>query len=428
MMNRHNSNNFPQAAPESETSLLSHELSDEHDEVLARLQRVLSRSSKDRRSHMAEGMLASVVMPPADQESETSLLSHDPSGEQEALLARLERILANSSDDLRSTLIRGMLAGVVRMAEQPPDLLDVKIMSRALKELQHAFRVFQPYEHCMKVSIYGSARTPADDPNFQLAARLGLLLSRRGFMVITGAGPGIMEAGHQGAGKDMSFGVNIILPFEQSANATIAGDPKLVHLKYFFTRKLLFVRESQAAAFFPGGFGTMDEAFELLTLIQTGKANVVPIVCLQAPGSDYWNRWMDFVSHHLLPRGFISESDLSLFKIFDNAEAAADEIQHFYRNYHSCRFVKESLVIRMRHPLTPDQLQEVRAGFHDLAPNGVIVQGKALAPEHDDPEVASLPRLIVPYHRQDAGRLRQLIDWLNGLPQGSVHKSQVVEG
>ena len=417
MMNRNNSNHFPPDSPESGKALLSHELSGEHDDVLARLQRVLPGSSGDRRSPMLDGMLASIVMPPADQESGASLLFRDPSDEHEALLTRLERILANSSDDLRSTLIRGMLAGIVKMAEQPPDLLDVKIMSRALKELQHAFRVFQPYEHCLKVSIYGSARTPSDDPNFQLAAWMGRLLSQRGFMVITGAGPGIMEAGHQGAGKDMSFGVNIMLPFEQAANATIAGDPKLVHLKYFFTRKLLFVRESQAAVFFPGGFGTMDEAFELLTLIQTGKANIVPVVCLQAPGSDYWNRWMDFVSHELLPGGFISESDLSLFKIFDNAEAAADEIQHFYRNYHSCRFVKESLVIRMRHPLTPEQLKEARTRFHDLAPNGVIVQGKALAPEHDDPEVASLPRLIVPYHRQDAGRLRQLIDWLNGLPQ-----------
>lgn len=420
MMRQHNSNHFPPAAPESGTSILSHELGNEHDQVLARLQRIPPESSKGPRSHVDEGMLASVVMPPADQESGASLLSRELSGEHEALLARLERILANSSDDLRSTLIRGMLGGIARMAEQPPDLLDVKIMSRALKELQHAFRVFQPYEHCLKASIYGSARTPSDDPNFQLAARLGRLLSRRGFMVITGAGPGIMEAGHQGAGKDMSFGVNIMLPFEQSANPTIAGDPKLVHLKYFFTRKLLFVRESHAAAFFPGGFGTMDEAFELLTLIQTGKANVVPIVCLQAPGSDYWNRWMDFVSHQLLPGSFISESDLSLLKIFDNAEAAADEIQHFYRNYHSCRVVKESLIIRMRHPLTSEQLKEVRSRFHDLAPNGVIVQGKALAPELDDPAALSLPRLMVPYHRQDAGRLRQLIDWLNGLPQSSA--------
>ena len=245
--------------------------------------------------------------PPAAPEPGANLLSRKLSGEHEALLARLERILANSSNDLRSTLIRGMLGEIARMAEQPPDLLDVKIVSRALKELQHAFRVFQPYEHCLKVSIYGSARTPADDPDFQLAAQMGRLLSRRGFMVITGAGPGIMEAGHRGAGKDMSFGVNIMLPYEQAANPTIAGDHKLVHLKYFFTRKLLFVRESHAAAFFPGGFGTMDEAFELLTLIQTGKANVVPIVCLQAPGSDYWNRWMDFVSRQLLPGSFIQE-------------------------------------------------------------------------------------------------------------------------
>lgn len=420
MTNRHNSNHFPPAAPQPGTSILSHELEDEHDQVLARLQRIPPESSRGRGSHADEGMLASVLMPSADQESGAGLLSCDFSEKHEALLSRLERILANASDDLRSTLIRGMLAGVATMAEQPPDLLDVKIMSRALKELQHAFRVFQPYEHCRKVSIYGSARTLAHDPNFQLAARMGRLLSQRGFMVITGAGPGIMEAGHEGAGKDMSFGVNIMLPFEQSANAIIAGDPKLVHLKYFFTRKLLFVRESHAAAFFPGGFGTMDEAFELLTLIQTGKANVVPIVCLQAPGSDYWTRWMDFVKRQLLPGSFISESDLSLLKIFDNAEAAADEIQHFYRNFHSYRFVKESLVIRMRHPLTPEQLKEVRSRFHDLASNGVIVQGKALAPELDDREALPLPRLILPYHRQDAGRLRQLIDWLNGLPQGSA--------
>ena len=420
MTNGHISNHLPPAAPEPGSSILSHELEDEHDQVLARLQRIPPESSKDRGSHADEGMLASVLMPSADQESGASLLSCELSSEREALLTRLERILANASDDLRSTLIRGMLAGVATMAEQPPDLLDVKIMSRALKELQHAFRVFQPYEHSLKVSIYGSARTPTYDPNFQLAAWMGRLLSQRGFMVITGAGPGIMEAGHEGAGKDMSFGVNIMLPFEQGANAVIAGDPKLVHLKYFFTRKLLFVRESHAAAFFPGGFGTMDEAFELLTLIQTGKANVVPIVCLQAPGSDYWTRWMDFVKHQLLPGSFISESDLSLLKVFDNAEAAAEEIQHFYRNFHSYRFVKESLVIRMRHSLTPEQLKEVRSGFHDLASNGVIVQGKALAPELDDREALSLPRLILPYHRQDAGRLRQLIDWLNGLPQGSA--------
>lgn len=192
--------------------------------------------------------------PPAAPEAHTRLLSRELPEEHEILLSRLERILANSTDDLRSTLIRGMLSGIVSMAEQPPDLLDVKIISRAFKELQQAFRMFKPYERCLKVSIYGSARTPADDPNFQLAAQVGRLLSQRGFMVITGAGTGIMEAGHEGAGRDMSFGVNIMLPHEQAVNPIIAGDPKLVHLKYFFTRKLLFVRESHAAAFFPGGF------------------------------------------------------------------------------------------------------------------------------------------------------------------------------
>jgi len=308
-----------------------------------------------------------------------------------------------------------MLAGVIGLHAQPIELLDIKIINRALKELRYAFRVFQPYEHCLKVSIYGSARTHPDDPNFQLAARFGRLLSQRGFMVITGAGPGIMEAGHQGAGVDMSFGVNIMLPFEQSANATIAGDPKLVHLKYFFTRKLLFVRESQAAAFFPGGFGTMDEAFETLTLIQTGKANLVPIVCLQAPGSDYWDRWMDFVSGHLLPQGLISKSDLNLFKIFDHEEPAVQEIQDFYRNFHSCRFVGEQLVVRIRRQLSPLEIAEAQNKFEDLCDGGSFAQINAFPQEQDEPEVLHLPRLAFSYHRRDAGRLRQFINWLNGL-------------
>jgi len=210
--------------------------------------------------------------------------------------------------------------------------------------------------------------------------------------------------------------VNIMLPFEQSANATIAADPKLVHLKYFFTRKLLFVRESQAAAFFPGGFGTMDEAFEILTLIQTGKGSLVPIVCLQAPGSDYWDRWMDFVSGHLLPQGLISESDLSLFKIFNHEEPAVEEIQKFYRNFHSFRFVGDQLVVRIREPLTPLQIAEAQSTFQDLCADGSFSQVEAFPQEQDEPEVLHLPRLAFPYHRREAGRLRQFIDWLNHIP------------
>jgi len=318
-----------------------------------------------------------------------------------------------------------MISGIVKFHEQPIDVLDIKIVTRALKELRYAFQVFQPYSHCLKVSIYGSARTSPDNPDFQLAARFGRLLSQRGFMVITGAGPGIMEAGHQGAGKDMSFGVNIMLPFEQSANATIVDDPKLVHLKYFFTRKLLFVRESQAAALFPEGFGTMDEAFEILTLIQTGKGDLVPIVCLQAPGSDYWERWLDFVAGQLLPRGLISESDLSLFKIFDHEEPAVQEIQNFYRNFHSFRYVGEQLVVRIREPLTPLQITEAQATFQDLCAEGSFSQVEAFPQEQDESEVLHLPRLAFKYHRRNAGRLRQFINWLNELPNLPPSKAHI---
>ncbi|MDT7043100.1 LOG family protein [Candidatus Nitronereus thalassa] len=333
------------------------------------------------------------------------------------LLPKLEALLSGPASDLRMELLREMIAGVVKYHEQRLDVLDIKIVNRTLKELRHAFKVFQPYEHCLKVSIYGSARTSPDDPDFQLAERFGRLLSQRGFMVITGAGPGIMDAGHRGAGRDMSFGVNIMLPFEQSANATIAEDPKLVYLKYFFTRKLLFVRESQAAAFFSGGFGTMDEAFEILTLLQTGKSDLVPVVCLQAPGSDYWDRWLDFVAGQLLPRGLISESDLSLFKVFQHEEPAVQEIQNFYRNFHSSRFVGQQMVIRMRMPLTPHQLAEVQSTFQDLCTEGSFTQVEAFPQEQSEPRISHLPRLAFNYHRRNAGRLRQLVDWLNGLPQ-----------
>lgn len=353
---------------------------------------------------------------PFDDTASTGPSSKSQSEEPSELMTKLEALLSGPPSDLRGMLLREMLAGIVKYHDQSIEVLDIKIVNRALKELRHAFQVFQPYEHCLKVSIYGSARTPEDHPNFQLAARFGRLLSQRGFMVITGAGPGIMEAGHQGAGVDMSFGVNIMLPFEQSANPTIADDPKCVHLKYFFTRKLLFVRESQAAAFFPGGFGTMDEAFEILTLIQTGKGSLVPIVCLQAPGSDYWDRWMDFVSGHLLPQGLISESDLSLFKIFDHEEPAVEEIQNFYRNFHSFRFVNEQMVLRIRESLTPLQLEEAKLQFQDLCVDGTFSQVPAFPQEQDEPEVLHLPRLAFTYHRRDAGRFRQFIDWLNQLP------------
>ncbi|RMH09065.1 MAG: LOG family protein [Nitrospirae bacterium] len=329
------------------------------------------------------------------------------------LLQKVQELLTHPADELKTVLIREMLEGVLKLYEMPIELLDIKILNRAFKELRYAFRVFHPYHAIPKVSIFGSARTSPDDPTFQLAVRFAHLLSQRGFMVITGAGEGIMWAGHQGAGKERSFGVNIMLPFEQVPNPTIANDPKLVNLKYFFTRKLLFVRESHATALFPGGFGTLDEAFEVLTLVQTGKANPVPIVCLQAPESDYWDRWYEFLKKELVGRRFIAESDLALFKIFTHEEPAVQEIQTFYRNYHSIRFVNDELVVRIKHPLTSGQLAQLHRTFSDLLARGTFVQRGPLPEELDEPALAELPRVVFHYHRRDAGRLRQFIDWLN---------------
>ncbi|RMH36029.1 MAG: LOG family protein [Nitrospirae bacterium] len=347
------------------------------------------------------------------------LSSARPGGELEngqRLLKEIEQLLTAPARDLKTTLLQEMLRSVVKLSDPNVDLLDVKILHRAIKELRYAFKMFRPYHHVPKVSIYGSARISPDDPNFQLAYRFGRLLSARGFMVITGAGPGIMWAAHEGAGKEQSFGINIMLPFEQAPNALIAEDKKLVNLKYFFSRKLLFVKESHATGLFPGGFGTLDEGFEVLTLIQTGKTNPAPVVCLAAPGCDYWERWSEFLADQLLSRGLISTSDFALFKIVHDEYSAVQEIETFYRRYHSIRYVGPLLVMRLRQPLTPDELACVNREFRDLLTEGQFESSSALAEERDEPDLARLPRLVFRYNRKDAGRLRQLIDWINVRP------------
>ena len=348
----------------------------------------------------------------ADHSAGDQLLS--PS--EQVTLQEIEKLFAGVSSDLKTTLLKEMLATVVKMKDPDVDALNIKILHRALKELRYGFKVFHPYNRTRKVSIFGSARTPENDPNFQLAYRFGRLLSERGFMVITGAGPGIMWAGHEGAGRENSFGVNIMLPFEQAPNTLIAEDKKLIHLKYFFSRKLLFVKESSATALFPGGFGTLDEGFEVLTLIQTGKANPTPVLCLEAPGCDYWERWLDFLKDQLLPRGLISEMDFSLFRIVRSEVAAVEEIEAFYRNYHSIRFVNDRLVVRLQYPLQPDHLAQMNDEFRDLLVKGEFESSQALPEESDELDLAMLPRLTFHYNRKDAGRFRQLIDWLNSLP------------
>ncbi|MCC6420547.1 MAG: LOG family protein [Gemmataceae bacterium] len=290
---------------------------------------------------------------------------------------------------------------------------DVKLLNTALKELRYAFKVFAAYRHRRKVSVFGSARIPPDHPAYTQAVAFGKRIAEAGFLVITGAAAGIMEAGHVGAQREQSIGINILLPFEQSANSIIAGDNKLMHMRYFFTRKLLFVKESDAIALFPGGFGTLDEGFEVLTLMQTGKSHLFPIVMVDEPGGDYWRRWMEFVEGVLLRRQLISPFDLALFKVTDSVDEAVQEVLDFYRVYHSMRYVRDELVLRLQKPLCEPLLGKICKEFGDILASGTFVQSAALPAEAGDAHLAELPRLRFHFDRKSLGRLRLLIDTIN---------------
>jgi len=331
------------------------------------------------------------------------------------MLHQISALLDSPEDDLHAALMRELLTGLLKLNDAHLDLLDIKIVNRAVKELRHAFGVFHGYRHRQKVSIFGSARTPSDDPNYRLAHQFAHAIVQEGFMVITGGADGIMRASQEGAGRENSFGVNIMLPFEQGPNATIADDQKLITFKYFFTRKLMFQKEANAIALFPGGFGTHDEGFEILTLAQTGKSDPQPIICLQAPGCDYWDDWSAFVVRQLLRRKLINEEDMSLFVIVDSADAAVKHILRFYRRYHSIRFVGPQLAMRLKQPISPDQLEQIQARFADLLSNGIFELRGPLDEELDEPTLRDLPRLVFNFNRRSAGRLRQLIAHLNEL-------------
>jgi uncharacterized protein (TIGR00730 family) len=295
---------------------------------------------------------------------------------------------------------------------------DVKLLSIALRELRYSFKVFAQFRQRRKVTVFGSARLPLDDPSCVQAVELGRRLAEAGFMVITGAANGIMEAGHIGAGRDNSIGVNILLPFEQEANSIIRGDQKLMHLRYFFTRKLLFVKECDAIALFPGGFGTLDEGFEVLTLVQTGKSHLFPIVMVDAPGSDYWAHFLRFTKDVLLARRLISEYDLNLFKVTTSVDEAVDEILTFYRVYHSMRYIKGDLVLRLNRPLSEPTLEHIRTEFRDIIKAGTFEQTTAHPDEAtSEPHLAELTRLKFRFDRHRLGRLRALIDVINREPE-----------
>ncbi len=290
---------------------------------------------------------------------------------------------------------------------------DLKLLSRALKELRHAFRFFDGLRKQPKVTVFGSARLAKGSPAYRQAESFGRAMARSGWFVVTGAGEGIMEAAHIGAGREHSIGVNILLPFEQSENTVMERNPQLIHTKYFFTRKLLFLKESSGVALFPGGFGTMDEAFEVLTLLQTGKTHPVPVVLLDEPGGTYWATWRRFLEDNLLNTGLISAEDFSLFRITSSVEEAVREILGFYRAFHSMRYVGRDLVIRIRRPLSSGALIALNHDFPDLLEGGTFSLGKALPEEAEEPEVAAMSRIAFRFNSRSHGRLRQLIDHLN---------------
>jgi uncharacterized protein (TIGR00730 family) len=300
-----------------------------------------------------------------------------------------------------------------KMARDGSSRGDLKLLSRALRELRYGFKVFGPYRRRRKLTIFGSARTPTDAPAYAQTVALGRAIAACDWLVVTGAASGIMEAGHRGAGRDHSMGLNIMLPFEQDANPIIAGDPKLVNMKYFFTRKVMFVKECDAVVCLPGGFGTLDEALEVLTLLQTGKRDMVPLVLLDAPGGDYWSFFHEFVERRLLRDGMISRQDLSLYRMTDKVETAVEEVLRFYRIYHSMRFIKRQLVLRLARPLSDETMSRINVDFRDIVNQGEIRQGGPLPEERGEPELNPFTRLFFQFDRRNHGRLRELIDCIN---------------
>jgi uncharacterized protein (TIGR00730 family) len=321
----------------------------------------------------------------------------------------LLRAVGGDPKAIEGKLVREMVHTALKLMRDGANTGELKLTSRSMKELRYAMKVFRPYQGVRKVAIFGSARTDRNHPDYLGAVAYSRAMAQRGWMVITGGGGGIMRAGHGGAGRAASFGVAIRLPFEK-ANDIIEGDPKLIVFRYFFTRKLIFVSQAHAVVLFPGGFGTMDEGFETLTLIQTGKAPLVPVVMINSPGERYWHHWDRFVREELLARNLVGADDLSLYHVTDDVASAEQHVLHFYRNYESQRFVRDDLVIRMHRPLTEGQVGQLNEQFADLVAAGRIA---ACGPQAGERKHLDLPRLKFAFTRRGYGRLRQMIDRIN---------------
>ena len=317
-------------------------------------------------------------------------------------------------------VLRHLLTTAITMAGSDFQRLDLKIASDSLRELASAYKVFEPYQHKRKITLFGSARTTSSDPAYAVARDVAHKLANLGWMTVTGAGQGIMQAGLEGAGPEMSFGVNIKLPHEQFPNPVIANDPKLVQMKYFFTRKVMLVKQSDGFVIMPGGFGTLDEAFELLTLIQTGKAQPAPVVLLDAEGGTYWNAWEKFLKQEVVSRGLVSPPDQSLYLITQSVGAAVDEIVGFYRNFRSLRFVGTRLMVRTAYCVTDEELKQLNEDFPDICEVGAIEKADPTTQEVADGDSLDLFRLAMEFNHSSRGRLRSFINALNALPSAAV--------
>jgi uncharacterized protein (TIGR00730 family) len=313
----------------------------------------------------------------------------------------------------QSRELQAMLGSLSEMTREGTSVGDLKIANAALAEMAEAFRVFRPYRKVRKITMFGSARTKPEDPVYILARDLASHMAGADWMVVTGAGPGIMAAGLEGAGREHAFGVNIRLPHEEGANDFIAQDPKLVEMRYFFTRKLMLIKESHAYAILPGGFGTQDESFELLTLLQTGKAEPAPVVMMETPGGTYWRGWLRFLEEEAIASGWVSPEDVALFKVATSVDEATEEILGFYRNYHSCRWVGDVLVLRVQTAPSRAELAELNRRFADIVTRGTIRSATAFPPERSSNDHPELPRLALRFDKWHFARLRQLINAVN---------------
>jgi uncharacterized protein (TIGR00730 family) len=328
----------------------------------------------------------------------------------------IDRLLELAGPVHHPELVREMILAALKAGQESEARADLRLMNISLKEMRFTTKVFGPYRRVRKVTVFGSARTRPEEPIYWIARLFGRRLAEAGYMVITGGGGGIMQAANEGAGAEHSFGVNIQLPFEQKPNPVLVGNPRLINYHYFFNRKVAFLREAHAIALFPGGFGTLDEAMETLTLIQTGKRPPLPLVLVDEPGGTYWSRWIRFFEEELLSQGYIAESDFSLFTRVDSVEDAVRAIDHFYRRYHSSRWVNGKLVLRLTSEIPEAAVRELEARFASiLTPQGGMQRSGPLEAEADEPELAELPRLVVDFTRHDFGGLRRLIDAINDL-------------